>query len=54
MLAYIARRLLMLPVILAAVTILIFALLSLLTPYERASLYVSDIPKRAALWMELS
>ncbi len=45
MLAYIARRLLMLPVILTAVTILIFALLSLLTPYERASLYVSDIPK---------
>jgi peptide/nickel transport system permease protein len=28
------------------VTILIFLLLSLLTPYERASLYVSDIPKR--------
>jgi peptide/nickel transport system permease protein len=28
------------------VTVLIFAMLSLLTPYERAALYVSDIPKR--------
>jgi peptide/nickel transport system permease protein len=34
------------PLILMGVTILIFAMLSLLTPYERASLYVQDIPKR--------
>ena len=46
MLAYIIRRLLLLPVLLFGVTILVFALLSLLTPYERASLYVTDIPKR--------
>ena len=45
MLTYIVRRLLLLPLILTAVTVLIFAMLSLLTPYERASLYVSDIPK---------
>jgi peptide/nickel transport system permease protein len=46
MLAYITRRLLLMPIILTCVTVLIFALLSLLTPYERASLYVSDIPKQ--------
>jgi len=46
MLAYIIRRLLLMPIILTCVTVLIFALLSLLTPYERASLYVSDIPKK--------
>lgn len=46
MLAYIIRRLLILPLLVIGVTILIFLLLSLLTPYERASLYVSDIPKR--------
>jgi peptide/nickel transport system permease protein len=34
------------PVLLLGVTMLIFAMLSLLTPYERASLYVTDIPKR--------
>jgi peptide/nickel transport system permease protein len=46
MLNYIIRRLLILPVILVGVTMLVFTMLSLLTPYERASLYVSDIPKR--------
>ncbi len=46
MLNYIIRRLLILPLILIGVTMLIFAMLSMLTPYERASLYVSDIPKR--------
>ncbi len=46
MLTYIIRRLLILPVVLFGVTILVFTMLSLLTPYERASLYVSDIPKR--------
>ena len=43
---YIIRRLLVLPVLLIGVSILIFALISLLTPYERAALYVTDIPKR--------
>ncbi len=46
MLNYIIRRLLILPFILIGVTMLVFAMLSMLTPYERASLYVSDIPKR--------
>jgi len=46
MLAYIVRRLLIVPVLLLGVTLLIFAMLSMLTPYERASLYVTDIPKR--------
>ena len=46
MFAYIIRRLLLMPVLITGVTILIFLLLSLLTPYERASLYVTDIPKR--------
>ncbi len=43
---YIIRRLLILPIILTAVSMLIFAMLSLLTPYERASLYVQDISKQ--------
>ena len=46
MTTYIIRRILILPVIVMGVTMLIFAMLSLLTPYERASLYVQDVPKR--------
>jgi peptide/nickel transport system permease protein len=46
MLNYTIRRLLIIPLILIGVTMLIFAMLSLLTPYERASLYIQDIPKR--------
>jgi peptide/nickel transport system permease protein len=46
MFRYIVRRLLIMPILLIGVTILIFLMLSMLTPYERASLYVSDIPKR--------
>jgi peptide/nickel transport system permease protein len=46
MLGYIIRRLLMLPILVIGVTILIFLLLSLLTPYERVALYVQDVPKR--------
>ncbi len=46
MLAYIIRRLLILPVLITGVTMIVFAMLSLLTPYERASLYIQDIPKR--------
>jgi len=45
MVAFIIRRLLILPLLIIAVTMLIFAMLSLLTPYERAALYVADIPK---------
>jgi peptide/nickel transport system permease protein len=43
---YIVRRLLVLPILLFGVSILIFGMLQLLSPYERASLYVSDIPKK--------
>ena len=46
MLSYIIRRLLIMPLIIIGVSMLIFAMLSLLTPYERASLYVGDISKR--------
>ncbi len=46
MFRYIIRRLLIMPILLIGVTMLIFLMLSMLTPYERASLYVSDIPKR--------
>ena len=53
MLAYIIRRLLIMPMILLGVTVLIFSMLSLLTPYERVSLYVLDIPKRPGAMDEL-
>jgi peptide/nickel transport system permease protein len=46
MLRYVVRRLLIMPIILIGVTMLVFLMLSLLTPYERAALYVQDIPKR--------
>ncbi len=46
MFRYIVRRLLIMPVILVGVSILIFAMLSMLTPGERVALYVSDVPKR--------
>ncbi|MCJ7662477.1 MAG: ABC transporter permease [Anaerolineales bacterium] len=46
MLSYILRRLLIMPLIIIGVSMMIFAMLSLLTPYERASLYVGDISKR--------
>ena len=42
MLGYIARRLLLLPVVLFGVSVLIFALLSALNPYERLSFYVDE------------
>lgn len=48
MLAYIARRLLQLPIILFGVTVLIFSMMMLLTPYERLALYVADTPERGA------
>ena len=47
MLAYIVRRLLIMPVIILGVTILIFSMMQLLSPYDRASLYVQDVPRRA-------
>lgn len=47
MLAYIVRRLLQLPIILFGVSILIFAMLMLVSPYERLFLYVPDRPEHA-------
>ncbi len=45
MIAYIIRRILILPIILIGVTMLIFAFLQVLGPVERSALYVRDIPK---------
>ena len=45
MATYIARRLLLLPVLLFGVTVLIFGMLQFLSPVERSALYVRDIPK---------
>ena len=45
MIAYIARRLLFLPVILFGVTALIFVMLGALTPGQRAALYITSLPK---------
>ncbi len=47
MIAYVVRRLMILPIILFGVTILIFAMMSFLEPAQRASLYVQAIPRRA-------
>lgn len=47
MLAYIVRRLLLLPVLLLGVTGLIFLMLSRLSPTQRAALYVRQLPRSA-------
>ena len=47
MLAYLLRRLLLLPVILLGVTLLIFAMLSRLSVGQRAALYVRQVPRTA-------
>ena len=47
MVAYVLRRLLVLPVILVGVSLLIFSMLMLLGPLERAALYVHDVPHTA-------
>jgi len=47
MLAYIIRRLMVLPIIIFGVTLLIFGMMSFLDPGQRASLYVQSIPKGA-------
>ncbi len=44
MTAYIIRRLIQLPITMLGVTLLIFAMLQLLTPVERSALYVQSIP----------
>jgi len=42
---YIIRRLLLLPVLLFGVTVLIFGMVSFLSPVERSALYIRDIPR---------
>lgn len=45
---YIIRRLLIMPITLIGVTMLIFGMLSFLSPVERSALYVRDIPHNEA------
>ncbi|MEJ2706923.1 MAG: ABC transporter permease [Anaerolineales bacterium] len=45
MLRYIIRRLLVLPIVIIGLSLLIFGMLQLLDPVERAALYVTNIPK---------
>lgn len=45
MLRYIIRRLLILPIVIFGLSVLIFGMLQLLDPVERAALYVTSIPK---------
>jgi peptide/nickel transport system permease protein len=45
MTAYVIRRLMLVPLILFGVTVLIFAVLQFLSPVERSSLYVRDVPR---------
>lgn len=45
MIAYIIRRLLVMPVIMFGVTLVIFAMIQILGPVERSALYVADIPR---------
>lgn len=45
MVAYIIRRLLLLPFLAFGVTLFVFSMYAMLGPVERASLYVRDIPK---------
>ena len=47
MIAYIIRRLMVLPIIIFGVTLLIFGMMSFLDPGQRASLYIASIPKGA-------
>jgi peptide/nickel transport system permease protein len=45
---YIIRRILILPVTLFGVTVLIFGMISFLSPIERSALYVRDLPHNPA------
>jgi len=53
MIAYVIRRLLILPIIIFGVTLLIFGMMSFLAPAQRASLYVQAIPKGAGALDEI-
>lgn len=45
MVNYIIRRLLLVPVLLFGVSLVIFAMIQLLSPVERSALYIRDVPK---------
>ena len=49
MLAYIIRRLLILPVILIGVSLLLFAMIQFLDEYQRATLFISGVPRPGAM-----
>jgi len=51
--AYIIRRLLILPIVIFGMTVLIFALLQLLDPVERASLYITDPAQLKQGWASI-
>jgi len=50
---YIIRRLLILPIVLIGLSVLIFAMLQMLDPVERAALYVTSPPKNPAALAEI-
>jgi peptide/nickel transport system permease protein len=50
---YIVRRLLILPLVLFGLSLVIFGMLMLLTPVERAALYVTSVPKNPAAIEEI-
>jgi peptide/nickel transport system permease protein len=49
MLAYIGRRLLTLPLTLVGISVLIFAMIQLLDEYQRATLFISGVPRPGAM-----
>jgi peptide/nickel transport system permease protein len=53
MINYIIRRLIALPFVLIGLSIMIFGMLQMLDPIERASLYVSNPPKTAAALQDI-
>lgn len=53
MINYIIRRILILPIVLIGISILIFAMLSTLTPIERATLYISSPPRTASAMQQI-
>jgi len=50
---YIIRRLLILPLVLFGLSVIIFGMLMLLTPVERAALYVTSVPKNPVAIQEI-
>ncbi len=53
MINYIIRRLLILPLVLFGLSVLIFAMLMLLSPVERAALYVTSVPRNPAALQQI-